>query len=147
VTSSELFLAVIAVSTLIMALVQVGAVIAILKIARQTQQVVGDLQRDVKPLIAQATIVAAKATAVADEATRTATLVTAQTQKIDRLLTDFTIRFDETSAVVQRAIIAPAREGMAIVAALKAGLAALQGLRDRPRQGRGAEEEDPLFIG
>jgi len=140
VTSSELFLAVIALSTLIMALVQVGAIIAILKIARQTQQAVSDLQRDVKPLIA-------KATAVADEATRTATLVTAQTQKIDRLLTDFTVRFDQTSAVVQQAIITPAREGMAIVAALKAGLAALQGLRDRSRQGRGAEEEDPLFIG
>jgi hypothetical protein len=140
VTSSELFLAVIALSTLVMALVQVGAIIAILKIARQTQQAVADLQRDVKPLIA-------KATAVADEATRTATLVTAQTQKIDRLLTDFTVRFDQTSAVVQQAIITPAREGMAIIAALKAGLAALQGLRERPRQGRGAEEEDPLFIG
>jgi hypothetical protein len=140
VTSSELFLAVIALSTLVMALVQVGAIIAILKIARQTQQAVADLQRDVKPLIA-------KATAVADEATRTATLVTAQTQKIDRLLTDFTVRFDQTSAVVQQAIVTPAREGMAIIAALKAGLAALQGLRERPRQGRGAEEEDPLFIG
>jgi hypothetical protein len=140
VTSSELFLAVIALSTLIMALVQVGAIIAILKLARQTQQAVSDLQRDVKPLIA-------RATAVADEATRTATLVTAQTQKIDRLLTDFTVRFDQTSAVVQQAIITPAREGMAIIAALKAGLAALQGLRERPRQGRGAEEEDPLFIG
>ena len=139
-TSSELFLAVIALSTLIMALVQVGAIIAILKLARQTQQAVSDLQRDVKPLIA-------RATAVADEATRTATLVTAQTQKIDRLLTDFTVRFDQTSAVVQQAIITPAREGMAIIAALKAGLAALQGLRERPRQGRGAEEEDPLFIG
>jgi hypothetical protein len=147
VTSSELFLAVIALSTLTMALVQVGAIVAILRIARQTQQVVSDLQRDVKPLIAQATVVAAKATAVADEATRTATLVTAQTQKIDRLLTDFTVRFDQTAAVVQHAIVTPAREGMAIIAALKAGLAALQGLRERPRQGRGAEEEDPLFIG
>jgi len=139
VTSSELFLAVIALSTLIMALVQVGAIIAILKIARQTQQAVSDLQRDVKPLIA-------KATAVADEATRTATLVTAQTQKIDRLLTDFTVRFDQTSAVVQQAIITPAREGMAIVAAIRAGVGALR--RAAPaRHGRPAEEEDPLFIG
>ena len=139
-TSSELFLAIIALSTLTMALVQVGAIVAILKIARQTQQAVADLQRDVQPLIA-------RATAVADEATRTATLVTAQTQKIDRLLTDFTVRFDQTSAVVQQAIVTPAREGMALIAGLKAALGALQSMRERTRHGRGAEEEDPLFIG
>jgi len=140
VTSSELFLAIIALSTLTMALVQVGAIVAILKIARQTQQAVADLQRDVQPLIA-------RATAVADEATRTATLVTVQTQKIDRLLTDFTVRFDQTSAVVQQAIVTPAREGMALIAGLKAALGALQSMRERTRHGRGAEEEDPLFIG
>ena len=139
-TSSELFLAIIALSTLTMALVQVGAIVAILKIARQTQQAVADLQREVQPLIA-------KASAVADEATRTATLVTAQTQKIDRLLTDFTVRFDKTSAVVQQAIVTPAREGMALIAGLKAALGALQSMRERTRNGRGAEEEDPLFIG
>ena len=139
-TSSELFLAIIALSTLTMALVQVGAIVAILKIARQTQQAVADLQRDVQPLIA-------RATAVADEATRTATLVTVQTQKIDRLLTDFTVRFDQTSAVVQQAIVTPAREGMALIAGLKAALGALQSMRERTRHGRGAEEEDPLFIG
>ena len=139
-TSSELFLAIIALSTLTMALVQVGAIVDILKIARQTQQAVADLQRDVQPLIA-------RATAVADEATRTATLVTAQTQKIDRLLTDFTVRFDQTSAVVQQAIVTPAREGMALIAGLKAALGALQSMRERTRHGRGAEEEDPLFIG
>jgi len=147
VTSTEWFLAVIALSTLIMALVQIGAIVAILKVARQTQETVADLQRDVRPLIAQATVVAAKATAVAEEASRTATLVTAQTHKVDRLLTDFTVRFDQTADVVQQAIITPAREGMAIVAGLKAALSALQSMRERQRHGRGAEEEDPLFIG
>ena len=139
-TSSELFLGVIAVSTLIMALVQIGAIVAILKVAKQTQQTVAELQRDVKPLIA-------KASTVADEASRTASLVTIQAKKIDHLLTDLTQRFDQTANVVQQAIITPAREGMAIVAALKAGLMALQGLRERPRQSRTADEEDPLFIG
>jgi hypothetical protein len=140
VTASELFLGVIAVSTLIMAFVQIGAIVAILKVAKQTQQTVAELQRDVKPLIA-------KASTVADEASRTASLVTVQAKKIDLLLTDLTQRFDQTANVVQQAIITPAREGMAIVAALKAGLMALQGLRDRPRHSRTADEEDPLFIG
>ena len=42
----------------------------------------------------------------------------------------------------------PAREGLAVVAAVKATLGALRGFRDlRPRHGRTADEEDPLFIG
>jgi hypothetical protein len=137
---SETFLGIIAVATLLMALVQVGAIVALLRGARQAQQSIAEVQRDVRPLIA-------KATAVADEASRTATIATVQAEKIDRLLTDLAVRIDETAGVVQQAIITPAREGMAIVAALKAGLGALRGFRERPRHGRSADEEDPLFIG
>ena len=138
--TSETFLGIIAVATLLMALIQVGAIVAILRVARQAQRSIAEVQRDVRPLIA-------KATAVADEASRTATIATVQAEKIDRLLTDLAVRIDETAGIVQQAIITPAREGMAIVAALKAGLGALRGLRERPRHGRSADEEDPLFIG
>ncbi len=137
---SETFLGVIAVATLLMALIQVGAIVAILRVARQAQQTIAEVQRDVRPLIE-------KVTAVADEASRTATIATVQAQKIDRLLTDLAVRVDETAGVVQQAIITPAREGLAIVAALKAGFGALRGFRERPRHGRAADEEDPLFIG
>ena len=63
-------------------------------------------------------------------------------------MTDLTRRVDETSAVVQQAIITPAREGMAIVAALKAGFGALRTMQAtcRGRPG-GVDEEDALFIG
>jgi hypothetical protein len=55
---------------------------------------------------------------------------------------------DYTSRVVQDAIVTPAREGLAIVAAVRATLGALRGFRAlAPRHGRTAEEEDPLFIG
>jgi hypothetical protein len=137
---SETFLGIIAGATLLMALIQVGAIVAMLRLARQAQQMVAEVQRDVRPLIA-------KATAVADEASRTATIATVQAEKIDRLLTDLAVRVDETAGVVQQAIITPAREGIAIVAAIKAGLGALRGFRERPRHGRAADEEDPLFIG
>jgi hypothetical protein len=140
VNLSETFLGIIAVATLLMALVQVGAIIAILRVARQAQQTINTLQTDVRPLIE-------KATAVADEASRTATLATLQAQKIDRLMSDLAVRVEETAGVVQHAIITPAQEGMAIVAAIKAALGAFQGLRGRPRHGRPVDEEDPLFIG
>jgi hypothetical protein len=135
-----MFLGVIAAATLLMAFIQVGAVVAILRVAKQAQQTIAEVHRDVRPLLE-------KVTAVADEASRTATIATVQAQKIDRLLTDLAVRVDQTAGVVQQAIITPAREGLAIVAALKAGLGALRGFRERPRHGRAGDEEDPLFIG
>ena len=134
------FLGTIAFATLLMALIQIGVIIALLRVTKQAQQAMSDLQRDVKPLLS-------KATEVAHEASRTATLATVQAEKIDRLVTDLTQRIDYTAGVVQQAIITPAREGLAIVAALKAGLTALQGIRERPRHPRTADDEDPLFIG
>lgn len=138
---SDVFLGVIAAATLVMALVQVGAIIAALRLSRQAQQVLRSVQQEVRPLIA-------RAQAIAEEASHTVAIATAQAQKLDRLITDLSLRVDETAGVIQEAIITPAREGLAIFAAVKAGLAALRGLRDmRPRNGRHAEEEDPLFIG
>ena len=138
---SGLFLAIIAVATLLMALIQVGAVITILRLAKQGQDAVASLQRDVRPLLA-------KANEIAEEASRTVSLATVQAQKVDKLVTDLTRRVDETSALVQQAIVTPAREGMAVVAAVKAALGVFRGIGDfRGRAGRPVDEDDPLFIG
>lgn len=137
---SQAFLGVIAVSTALMAVMQIGALVVLARVAVQVRDIVATLHTDVRPLIG-------RANQIAEEASRTATLATAQAQKIDRLVTDLTRRVDETSAVVQQAIITPAREGMAIVAALKAGFGALKGVRDMRGRPGGVDEEDALFIG
>lgn len=136
---SEVFLGAIALATLLMAFIQVGAIVAILRVTRQAQETIAELQRDVRPLLG-------KVTQIADEASRTAAVASAQAQRIDRIMTDLATRVDETAGVVQQAIITPAKEGMALVAALKAGLGALRSFRERPRHGH-PDEEDPLFIG
>lgn len=137
---SEVFLGVIAVATLLMAVIQVGVIIGLLRTARQAQQIMTTVQQEIRPLVS-------RVTAVADEAARTATLATAQVQKVDRLVTDLARRVDDTAAVVQQAIIMPAREGMAIIAGLKASLAAIRGFREMRDRHRQAEEEESLFIG
>ena len=134
------FLGVIALSTLIMALIQVGAIIATLRLAREAQQVLTSVRQEIRPVVA-------KATALAEEASRTAALATAQMQKVDRLVTDLARRVDETTSVVQHAIVTPAREGIAMVAALKAALGVLREIGHPGRPARHSEEEDPLFIG
>jgi len=137
---SAVFLGIIAVATLVMALIQVGAIVFAARLGAQVQQLATTVQEDIRPLIA-------RANAIAEEASRTASLATVQAQKIDRLMTDLTQRVDDTSLVIQEAIVTPAREGLAIVAALKAGLGALRGFRDvRGRPAR-VEDEDALFIG
>jgi len=137
---SEVFLGIIAVATLLMAVIQVGVIIGLLRSARQAQQIMTTVQQEIRPLVS-------KLTAVADEASRTAALATVQAQKVDRLVTDLARRVDDTAAAVQQAIILPAREGLAIVAGLKAGLAAIRGFREMRERHRHAEEEESLFIG
>ena len=135
-----IFLGIIAVATLMMALIQVGAIVAILRAAKQAQATLSMVQRDVQPLIA-------RANELAGEASKTMTLATAQAEKVDRLVSDLAKRIDETSVVVQQAIVTPAREGIAIVSGIKAALGALRRPDFRGRPGRHADEEDPLFIG
>ncbi len=137
---NDLFLGTIAVATLLMALVQVGAIFVAARFAKQAQQTLVSVHEEIRPLLA-------KASAVADEAARTAALASVQMQKIDHLVTDLSQRVDETATVVQRAIVTPARQGVALLAAVKAGLAALRGIGDMRRSSTRSEEEDPLFIG
>ncbi|HVD92832.1 MAG TPA: hypothetical protein VNC21_11135 [Vicinamibacterales bacterium] len=137
---SPAFLGVIAVATAVMALVQIGAIVFLARLALQVRELMSTIQTDIRPLIA-------RANAIADEASKTATLATVQAQKIDRLVTDLARRVDETSAVIQQAVIAPAREGMALFAALKAGLGALKGFRDLRGRPGSVDDEDALFIG
>jgi hypothetical protein len=57
------------------------------------------------------------------------------------------VRVEDTMAAVQAAVVTPAREGMAVIAGLKAALGALRDLKASPG-GRGrADDDDPLFIG
>jgi uncharacterized protein YoxC len=150
----RVFLGIIALATLVMAAVQVGAIIAAAKVARQAREALGKAQHamttaqqaitsvreEIRPLIA-------KANSLADEASKTAALATVQAGKVDRLMTDLSQRVDETAAIVQRAIVTPAREGIAIVAAVKAALSVLRAGHDWRRRTSRSEEEDPLFIG
>jgi hypothetical protein len=139
---SQAFLGVIAGATALMAIVQIGAIVVLARVAVQVQGILTTVRKDIGPLLV-------RANAIADEASRTATLATAQAEKIDRLVTDLARRVDETSAIIQQAIIAPAREGMAVIAALKAGFGVLKGLglKDVRARPGGVDDEDALFIG
>jgi hypothetical protein len=144
--TAEILLGVIALAVAVMAIVQVGAIVAGLRLARRVEQLATDLEAGVKPLLANLTAVTA-------EASKAATAAAAQVERFDRLVRDLTVRVDQTVTTAQQLVKGPAREGMAIVAGAKAALSAFQVLREASRRRTAArsvtieEEEESLFIG
>jgi hypothetical protein len=144
--TAEILLGVIALAVAVMAIVQVGAIVAGLRLARRVEQLATDLETGVKPLLANLTAVTA-------EASKAATAAAAQVERFDRLVRDLTVRVDQTLTTAQQLVKGPAREGMAIVAGVKAALSAFQVLREASRRRTAArsvtleEEEESLFIG
>jgi hypothetical protein len=102
----------------------------------------GRVEEDLKPILQRVQEVSA-------EASRMSTLAAAQVERVDRLFGDLATRVDHTASVIQNALIAPAREGAALVSAVRATLGALRGLRrdGHRRPSRAVEDDDALFIG
>ena len=137
--ASNLFLGVIAAAVLLMALLQLGAVIALARYAKRVMSITEDLQREIKPL-------AAKVHAIADEAHRAAALATQQVERVDALVTDVSRRVQETTSAIQSIVTGPVRQGTALFAGLRGALTALLTTRPQRRFERD-EEEDALFVG
>jgi len=138
--SSEIFLGVIAVSTLVVAIVQVGVVVAAGVALRRLGRLVDTVEQEIKPIFGHVNT-------IARDASRAAALATAQVERADKLFSDVAVRVDEALNAVQASIGAPAREGRALLSAFRAAFQAIRELRQngRSRQARG-EEEDALFI-
>ena len=68
-----------------------------------------------------------------------------QAERIDGLILQTTARMDETFGVLQTAVIQPIRQGTAILAAIRAGVAAVRSWQRQSSASR--EDDDPLFVG
>jgi hypothetical protein len=135
------FLGAIALATVVMAAIQVGAIVYGARLARRAEALVARVERDVAPIVE-------RLTAMSTDASRAAALAALQVEKVDRLVTDVTLRVDRTMAAAQRVLVAPAREGVALAAAVRATVATLRELRRQRRAARLAgEDDDALFIG
>lgn len=139
-TWDSVFLGAIAVATLVMAGIQVGAIVAALRVAKRLDQLANQVEHEVRPLIAQATD-------LTEQARRSMALANQQVERIDRMMAEITGRVTETVEILQRSVISPIREGTAVIAGIKAGFEALRSLRRTPARTGRVEDEDALFIG
>jgi hypothetical protein len=140
---SDLFLGIIAISVLVMAVIQVGAVLAGFRLAKRVDQMAQHLERDIKPLIANLTDVTV-------ELSRTANLASRQVERVDHLFSDMAHRVDQTLSVAQQFVQGPAKNGLALLSGVQAAVSAFRGIREASRRRRkvtpGVEDES-LFIG
>jgi hypothetical protein len=136
----ELFLGIIAAATMVMALVQVGLIVAAGLFARRVGRLVNELERDIKPIFAQLN-------AIGRDASRAAALATAQVERADKLFADIVVRIEQALNTLQSSLGVPAREGRALVSAVRAAIQSLRDFRQHPSVRRGrSEDEDALFI-
>jgi len=135
------FLGVVAAATVIIAATQIGLIVYAIRLARRLGDLSVQIERDVKPVLANVN-------AISTSAARAASLAVAQIERADRLFADLAVRVDETASVVQNLLVSPAREGRALLAAVMAAIAAFRDLGSAKSVRRvAADEEDPLFIG
>lgn len=132
------FVGVMSVALALMAVMQVLVARAVLQAAQQLTATMGELRKEVRPLIE-------KAHRITDDAARATSLALAQVERVDQLMTTATARVDETLGFVQGAILGPMRQGSAVVAGVRAALAAFRMWQERRDVSR--EDEDALFVG
>lgn len=142
--TGEVLLGIIALAVVVMAAIQVAAIVAGLRLARRVEELAAQVEHEIKPLIANLS-------ALSSEATRAAALAARQAERLDRVFGEMVERVDKTLAAAQEFVTGPARQGMAIVAGVKAVFDAFRGLREASRR-RAAprsavDEEESLFIG
>jgi hypothetical protein len=110
---SEVFLGVIAVATLVMALIQVCLVIAGIIAVKRMQEMLLRVENTVKPVLAHVDDLVMDATA-------SVAAVRVQIDRVEQQAVQVLKRTDQAVQRVQDYLIAPAREGMALAAGARA---------------------------
>jgi hypothetical protein len=140
---TDLFLGIIAAAVVVMAAIQVAAIVYAARAARRVGDVMTRFENDVKPIVANLQV-------VSSEAARATTSAAAQVERVEQLMSDVAQRVDETAAALHSGIVGPVREAFAVLKGIIAAFASFRpgGSDDSPRKRpAAAEEEDALFIG
>lgn len=131
---TDLYLALIALGVLVMAAIQVAAIVAAMRAARRAGEMASRFEQDVRPIIANLQKVSA-------EAARASAQAAAQVDRLDALVANVARRVEDTVATVQQTILQPARDGLALLSTLKNIIASFREVRE-PREARDPREQE-----
>jgi hypothetical protein len=137
---TNVWLGIIAVAVLVMAVIQVAAIVFAMAAARRIGQVADRLEQNLNPVVSNLQT-------MTSEAARMTTLAAAQVERADRMFADLSRRAEQVMAAVPT-LLGPAGKGFAFLNGIKAALAAIHELRRSSRRGAThPDDEDALFIG
>jgi outer membrane murein-binding lipoprotein Lpp len=144
---NDLFLGLIALAVLVMAGVQVAAIVFAARTARNVGEAVSRLERDVRPIVTNLQTMSA-------DAARATAAASAQVERMQKTLDAVLDRVDTASVRVEQTLqtiqegILPAREGFGLLQMIRSLFSSLSGTRRAPRpRPTPADDEDALFIG
>lgn len=136
-TWATVFLGIIAMATLITAILQVVLLVAAAQLVRRLGRFVDIIEQDVRPILASVSN-------IARDASRVASLAVAQVERADQLLSNTVHRIEDLLAHVQTLITTTLREGNALMMGIRAVMAAIRAFQGRRR--RRGDDDDALFI-
>ncbi len=136
-TWATVFLGIIAMATLITAILQVVLLVAAAQLVRRVMKFVEDMDREVRPLIGHVT-------SIARDASRVANLAAAQVERADHLLNDAVVRIEQLLSSLSSVVVSTLREGNALMMGIRAVMAAIRAFQGR--RGRRGEDDEALFI-
>jgi hypothetical protein len=136
-TWATVFLGIIAMATLVTAILQVVLLVAGWQLVRRITTFVEDIERDVRPILGHLN-------SITRDASRVASLAVAQVERADQLLSSAVVRLEDLLGNLSSVIVKTMREGNALMMGVRAVMAAIQAFRGR-RRGRG-EDDEALFI-
>ena len=135
---AELFLGIIALTTLVTAIVQVVVLIGAGLLARRVQRTLDRAEKELRPMFDHLNM-------ISRDAARAASLAVVQVERADRLFADVAQRVEQTVTTLQAVVAVPVREGAAVLSAFRAVMSALRDARANRNRAR-VEDEDALFI-
>lgn len=136
-TWATVFLGVIAIATLITAILQVVVLLAAAQLVRRLGRFVDIIEQDVRPIIANVA-------SIARDASRVASMAAAQVERADQMLSNTVHRLEELLAHIQTLVANTLREGNALMMGVRAVMAAIRAFQGRRR--RRGEDDEALFI-
>lgn len=140
------FLGAIATATVVMAVVQIGIIVAGARLARRVDRMVDVIETELKPALD-------RVNAMGGDMNRVTSLAVAQVERADQLFARVAERVDRVSVITQDAVIEPFRHGSAVIEGLRVALSVLRGTPSRSSEPSPdgmrpvTDDEEALFIG
>ena len=136
-TWATVFLGIIAMATLITAILQVVLLVAGWQLLRRVMKLVDDLDRQIQPILGHVN-------SIAQDASRVANLAAAQVERADQMLNHAVVRIEDLLSHMQTLVVSTLREGNALMMGVRAVMAAVRAFQGRKRHR--AEDDETLFI-